>query len=277
MSIYQPPEDGSISIPHHAERPVIGISMPKEQAKWRIWSRDAHLLSSAYGDQVWDADAIPVFVPVGGDDDAAKAVVTRLDALVLTGGGDVDSTLYGADPHPKAGPFDSDRDAWELSLARHGLDRGVPILGICRGMQLLNVFLGGTLIQHLPDSVGSALHNPTPGVFATHAVSILETSRLGNGIGTCVSVPTYHHQAVATVAPSLHPVAWASDGTIEALEDVGGRILAVQWHPEVAETNDVISHFVKHYVVSNTFAFAASASGVVGSDTQGRSATAREE
>ncbi|WFR73448.1 gamma-glutamyl-gamma-aminobutyrate hydrolase family protein [Prescottella defluvii] len=231
-----------------APKPVIGVPTPVENATWRVWKREAHLLSSAYAERLWSAGAIPVMLPIGGSKPDADQLVDRLDALVLPGGGDVDPGLYGAVPHPAAGPFDRTRDDWEAALAHAALARDIPILGICRGMQLLNVMLGGTLIQHLPDVVDNESHNPTKDDFGIHSVTVSPDSLLAEGIGTRVDVPSYHHQAVDDVSSRFRAVAWAEDGTIEALEDADGRILAVQWHPEVAEHDSVITHFVTRIV-----------------------------
>lgn len=222
---------------------VVGIPVPVERAQWRVWSGEVHLLNAAYADHLRRAGLIPVFLPVGATVGEADRLIQGLDGLVIAGGADVDPERYGQQPHAASGPFDFHRDAFEVALIRRAVDRGQPIFGICRGMQLLNVVLHGTLSQHLPDRVGNHAHNPVQGRFARHPVTIAADSRLGRCLGTRLDVPTYHHQAVEVVAPGLRAVAWADDGTVEGLEDSDGRILAVQWHPEVAEDNRVFEHF----------------------------------
>lgn len=234
--------------PQAYSMPVVGIPTPVEQASWRVWQRDAHLLSTAYADRIRDAGAIPVMLPIGGDKQSAARIIERLDALILPGGGDVDPSLYDTKPHTDAGGFDITRDTWEIDLARAAWDRQLPILGICRGMQLLNVMLGGTLIQHVPDIVGTDVHNPSAGVFGSHEVSVASDSTLAAAIGLTVHVPTYHHQALDVVAAQFAPVAWAPDGIVEAVIGQTRPVLAVQWHPEVADADRVIRHFIDDYV-----------------------------
>ncbi|MFG2937820.1 gamma-glutamyl-gamma-aminobutyrate hydrolase family protein [Streptomyces sp. NPDC048282] len=223
--------------------PLIGIPVAVERARWRVWSGPAYLLAAAYADRVWQAGAVPVLLPVGGAAEDAARVVGSLDGLILAGGADVHPCLYRQDPHPSAGPFAQERDVWESALLLAALSSGLPVLGICRGMQLLNVVLGGTLTQHLPDSTGTDLHNPVPGEFALHRVRTAPGSRIRRILGAVSDVPTYHHQAVESVAADLAPVAWADDGTVEALEDGTGRVLAVQWHPETGESTALMDHF----------------------------------
>lgn len=226
-------------------RPVVGIATPQEQAAWRIWTGPALLLTPGYPRHVRTAGGVPVMLPVGGDVHEADDVLARIDGLVIAGGADVHPGVYGRDPHPAAGPFDPERDRWERDLVSAAVELGIPILGICRGMQLINVVLGGSLVQHLPDAVGTDLHCPTPGKFSLHQVRTDSGSRLRHVVGDVLDVPTYHHQAVDQLAPGLTAVAWAEDGTIEALEDASGLIFAVQWHPEVADANAVFGQFVR--------------------------------
>ncbi|MET7797604.1 gamma-glutamyl-gamma-aminobutyrate hydrolase family protein, partial [Streptomyces decoyicus] len=161
--------------------------------------------------------------------------------LVLGGGGaDVEPARYGAEPHPRTGPPALDRDAWELALIEAALTGGVPLLGICRGLQLLNVVLGGTLVQHLDGHAGA------PGVFDRHDIKPVPGTLLGRTLPEPVSVPTYHHQAVDRLGRGLLASAYAEDGTIEALELPGayGFTLAVQWHPEAGDDTRVMEALV---------------------------------
>ncbi|MEU6230626.1 gamma-glutamyl-gamma-aminobutyrate hydrolase family protein [Streptomyces sp. NPDC047042] len=227
-----------------SRRSLIGIPVPVEDASWRVWAGRAHLLGTSYADRVRQAGAVPVLLPVGGSDDEAHRLAASLDGLMIAGGSDVDPGLYGQLPHEAAGPFDPERDGWEIALLRAALEAGLPVFGICRGMQLLNVVLGGTLTQHLPDQVGSDVHNPTKGEFALHRITTAPDSPLRRIVGAVADVPTYHHQAVEVLAPDLTAAAWAEDGTVEAVEDSAGRILGVQWHPEVGDSDEIFRYFV---------------------------------
>lgn len=178
----------------------------------------------------------PVLIPGPGPEDA-EAFLTPFAGLVLAGGGDVNPSRYGADPHPATYGLDGDRDDLELSLVPAALSLGLPTLAVCRGMHVVNVACGGTLYQHLPALEGRAAHgDPTVGVSVLHDVNLAEGSRLGTVLGrsrlrNCAS---HHHQAVAEIGSGLVPTAWSDDGLVEALELPPGEawLLAVQWHPE---------------------------------------------
>lgn len=187
-----------------------------------------------------NARLIPVVappVPALAVESAAAALVRRLDGLVLSGGEDVAPELYGAVPHPALGPVAPDRDAWELSLVAAARAAGVPVLAICRGVQLLNVALGGTLVQDIASELPGALEHDQQQERAerTHPVAIAPDSLLARVLGaTCLEVNSVHHQAVRSVAPALRVVGTAPDGVIEALESAADDwwCLGVQWHPE---------------------------------------------
>ena len=225
-------------------RPVIGISSYAEQARWGAWDRPALLVPQRYADSVAAAGGTPVLLPPFP---GVELAALRLDGLILSGGGDIDPAEFGAATHPETAAIRPERDAAEFALVSAALGQGLPLLGICRGLQVLNVARGGTLHQHLPDVVGHAGHAPAPGAYAAHQVTISPGSRLGEILGypggaperTGLSVPTYHHQAVDQLGQGLVASAWADDGTIEAIEfpDFGGPgfALAVQWHPEAGE------------------------------------------
>ena len=215
--------------------PVIGITAGELVASYGIWEERASLVPADYIHATADAGGIPVVLsPVAG---IADALIERIDGLMLTGGVDVDAALYGADRHPLAQLPDPVRDEFEIALLDAALAKGLPVLAICRGIQMLNVWRGGTLHQHLPDVVADDEHMAIPGTFGRHPVRIDPASRVATIIGrTEVSVPTHHHQAVDRVGKGLIASAWAEDGTVEALEDPAYLFLvAVQWHPEVGD------------------------------------------
>jgi putative glutamine amidotransferase len=221
--------------------PVIGITAYDDEAAWRNWKARAAMLPYAYVDAVRHGGGRPVLLPPGGDEAEASATVAGLDGLVVAGGPDVDPARYGQARHPRTQPPIPVRDEWDLAVTGAALAQGVPLLAICRGMQVLNVVRGGTLHQHLPDLVGHERHEGTPGVYARHRVRIRPDSALSAVVPERVyfDVPTYHHQAVDLLGDGLRAVAWAQDGTIEAVEPgpselggLSGFVLGVQWHPE---------------------------------------------
>ena len=211
-------------------RPLIGISTYREQARWGAWDVPAVLLPASYGDAVLAAGGEPVLLPTGS---GTAEIVVRLDGLVLAGGADVDPAHYGAAPGPHTVGLRPERDAAELALLQAALARDLPLLAICRGMQLLNVTLGGTLVQHLPDVPGTGSHQQSPGVYAQREVRTAPGTELDRLVGPSLSVDCHHHQALDRIAEGLTASAWAEDGVVEAVEDPGRRFcLAVQWHPE---------------------------------------------
>jgi putative glutamine amidotransferase len=211
--------------------PVVGITSYVEQARFTVWEMRATLLPHAYVEQVVRAGGQPVVLPPVGH---PAALADRLDALVLTGGGDMAPSRYGAAAHERTGYVREFRDEAELALVRRALDDGLPFLGICRGLQVLNVALGGTLHQHVPDVVGDARHCPEPGVFGRLPVTVAAGSRLAKAVGAQeLTVPHYHHQAVDRLGAGLTACAWSGDGLVEAAElDDHPFALGVQWHPE---------------------------------------------
>jgi putative glutamine amidotransferase len=173
---------------------------------------------------------LPVLDP--GD---VPALLDAVDALVLTGGGDVCPSAYGAEPWPETDFVDAARDAYDFALVREAVRRGLPVLATCRGMQVLNVALGGSLVQHVPAVTGEEHRHYDRWAEGVHPVRVDPASELAAALGrTELEVNSLHHQAVAACAPGLRPVAWAHDGTVEAVEQEGnGRLVAVQWHPEL--------------------------------------------
>ncbi|MDX6299685.1 MAG: putative glutamine amidotransferase [Nocardioidaceae bacterium] len=232
-------------------RPLIGLSTYREHARWGVWDQPADLLPTTYADAVARAGGVPVLLPPV-DPTGAPEVVARLDGLVVTGGADVDPGRYGAEPHPRTVSWRSDRDAWELALLDAADGRGLPVLGICRGMQVMAVQHGGTLDQHLPDSVGHETHSPGGEEFGNVDVDTCPGSRLRMLVGDRSNVGCHHHQSVRD-HPGFVAAAYAEDGTLEAIEAPGDRfLLGVQWHPETRADAGLFSGLVAAAVARAT-------------------------
>lgn len=214
-------------------RPVIGISAYREQARWGVWDMPAVLVPAGYVDKVAAAGGLPLVLPPSTSLD--PQVLDLLDGLVLAGGADLDPQRYGEPAHPETSGWRPDRDAGELAVLDGALQRDLPVLGICRGLQVMAVHAGGRLEQHLPDVVGHERHRPEPGVFGEHGVRLAEGSLVHAALGARATVRSYHHQGVAD-AGSLTVTGWADDGTVEVVEVPGRRFaLGVLWHPEAAD------------------------------------------
>ena len=211
-------------------RPLIGITTYREQAQWGTWHVPAVLLPASYADAVAAAGGEPVLLPTGA---VSADVVARLDGLVVAGGADIDPARYGRSPGPHTTVVRPERDESELTALAVALDHDLPLLAICRGMQLLNVALGGDLVQHLPDVETAGVHDPGAGLYQRREVRTQPGSELHRLLGPTAPVACHHHQALAVVAAELTPVAWAEDGVVEAVEAAGRRFcVGVQWHPE---------------------------------------------
>lgn len=221
-----------------AARPVIGISCYVEPASWGAWSGvPCALLPVAYVAKIEQAGGVALVIPprVDADEELAAQLLERLDGLVIAGGADVDPDRYAAPRHPEVQASRGDRDATELALASVAGRTGIPLLGICRGMQVMAVAAGGVLEQHVPDRVGHVDHSPQVAVYGEHVVETVPGTRLATVLGSRTDVPSYHHQAVLT-HPGFDPAAWAPDGTLEAMEDPDAAFrIGVQWHPEVGD------------------------------------------
>lgn len=219
------------------DHPVIGITTYAEPASWGVWrSVPADLLPHGYVRHVEQAGGIPLLVPPRLDpaDVVVEEILDRLDALVVAGGADVEPSRYGAVPHASVQEPRPDRDSSELALVRAAVARDLPLLGICRGMQVMAVAAGGTLDQHLPDLTGSVAHSPGPGQYGTTQVTTQAGTRVAAILGPQVQVRCYHHQQVRT-APGYTVSARAGDGVLEAMEVPDARFrVAVQWHPEAS-------------------------------------------
>ncbi|MGH3102591.1 MAG: gamma-glutamyl-gamma-aminobutyrate hydrolase family protein [Gaiellaceae bacterium] len=215
-------------------RPLIGITSYASRVVWGVWDTPAALVPMVYVDAVQHAGGRPLVVPP--DEDGVAETLDALDGIVFSGGEDLDPAHYGAEPHAATAGVHPERDRAELTLLRAALERDMPVLAVCRGSQILNVALGGDLVQHLPDVVGDDKHKHTPGVFADHEVAVDADSRLGAALGARAPVKSHHHQGYGRLGAGLREVAWADDGTVEGLEDPTKRFaLGVLWHPEEGE------------------------------------------
>jgi putative glutamine amidotransferase len=232
-------------------RPLIGICAALERAAWSVWDLQAHLLPRMYVDAVQRAGGGAVLLPVDPvwveDPDE---VLDRIDGLMLAGGADIDPAAYGAERDPHTVATVPERDAFELALTRRALERDMPYLGICRGMQLMNVAAGGTLIQHLPDSHGHEDHRRVPGSFdgADHDVRLEPGSLAARAAGEALhATKSHHHQGVGDVGDGLVVTGWSTlDELPEAIERPDLRFaLGVQWHPEADEASRLIGALVE--------------------------------
>jgi putative glutamine amidotransferase len=233
--------------------PVIGITTFDVEASWGPWTASAAVLPFVYVDAVRRSGGRAVLLPPGGADEEASATVAGLDGLVVSGGPDIDPIRYGAARHPLTEPPVTARDAWDLALTGSALALGVPLLAICRGLQVLNVCRGGTLHQHVPDLVGHARHDGPSAGYGKHKVRVSPDSMLAGIMpeGGHFDVPTHHHQAVDLLGDGLRAVAWEEDGLVEAVEagpseldGLSGFVLGVQWHPEQGTDHRVFTALV---------------------------------
>ncbi|MEW5812866.1 MAG: gamma-glutamyl-gamma-aminobutyrate hydrolase family protein [Actinomycetota bacterium] len=222
-------------------RPVIGLTTYLQQAQTGVWDVRASFLPAIYFEGVGLAGGISVLLPPQPVDDAiAERLVDGLDGLIITGGRDVDPAAYGSTRHPATDEPIADsrtRDAFELALLRAALRRGLPVLGICRGAQVLNVALGGTLHQHLPDVLGHSRHQQGNAVFSTSTITTVPGTQVAALVGPSTEAQCYHHQAIDRLGDGLIVGASDADGVIEAVEvdpqrHPGRWVVAVQWHPE---------------------------------------------
>ena len=235
------------------KRPVIGICTALARAHWGVWKeREAALLALSYIVAIQRAGGLAVMIPPDGHlEDDPDEILDLLDGLILAGGNDIDPACYGADPHPETHHIVPERDRSELALARGAVERDMPVLGICRGMQLINVAFGGTLSQHLPDELGHEEHRRTPGSFddADHDVRLTPGSLAARAAGEELhGTKSHHHQGVASVGEGLEVTGVSVlDDLPEALEAPDHRfVLGVQWHPEADERSRVVGALVEH-------------------------------
>ena len=225
-------------------KPVIGITTYLTEARFGAWELEAALVPASYVKAIDRAGGRPVLVPPSGD--AVEETLDALDGLVFSGGSDVDPETYGQEPHPETKEVHPERDRAELALLEAALARDVPVLAVCRGSQVLNVALGGDLVQHLPEVVGDEKHKHTPGVFADHDVSLEPGTRLAHLLGDRAPVKSHHHQGFGRLGGGLREAARAEDGTLEAVEDPSRRFaLGVLWHPEAGEDQRLFEALVE--------------------------------
>jgi putative glutamine amidotransferase len=231
-------------------KPVVGLCTALERARWSVWDQQAVLLPRSYVDAVQRAGGIALLLPPDPDAvDAPDTLLDVIDALLLAGGADMDPATYGAEPHAATAGTVPERDAFELALARRAMARDMPFLGICRGMQVMNVARGGTLNQHLPDDYGHEDHRRALGSFdnADHDVR-LEHGSLAARVAQeqLHGTKSHHHQGVERIGDGLAVTGWATvDDLPEAIEVPGNRFsLGVQWHPEADATSPLIAALV---------------------------------
>jgi putative glutamine amidotransferase len=222
-------------------KPVIGLTTYKQRAQTGVWDVTAAFLPAVYFEAVQRAGGIPVLLPPQpADSEAVSRVLDGVDGLIVTGGADVDPARYGQDAAPETDKPHLERDAWEDSLLTAAIERELPFLGICRGMQVLNVNRGGSLHQHVPDVVGDDRFRIGNGQFATNEVVTEPGSELDALVGAKLPVKSYHHQAVDAVGEGLRVTARTDDGIVQAVELEGVPFgVAVQWHPEEDAAEDV--------------------------------------
>jgi putative glutamine amidotransferase len=232
------------------ERPAIGICAALERAQWGVWDRPAALLPFEYIEEIQRAGGMALMIPPDARlIERPGEALDKLDGLVLAGGCDVDPSMYGAEPHPQTNGTVPERDLVEIALTQAAVERDMPVLGICRGMQVLNVALGGTLSQHVPDDVGHSEHRRHPGTFDgnDHAVALAAGSLAARAAGELEhNTKSHHHQAVDAIGERLTVTGLSTlDELPEAIELPDNRfVLGVQWHPEADEHSRVIAALV---------------------------------
>jgi putative glutamine amidotransferase len=228
---------------------AIGICAAVERVRRDPWDEVVTMVQRTYPDAVQRAGALALVLP---PDEAAvdspDLLLDRIDGLLLAGGADVDPESYGADRHPETGVTWLERDRFELALTRRAIERQIPVLGACRGMQILNIALGGTLHQDLPGVVGTDVHRHTPGVFGDHEVRLEPGSLAARAVGDDRTlVKSHHHQGLADLGEGLIATGWSTDDDLVEAVELRGEpyVLGVLWHPEQDEASRVIASLVE--------------------------------
>jgi len=244
-------------------RPVIGICTPLERVQFSVWNVDAFVLARSYVDAVNRAGAMALLLaPDPALVEDPDEILDRIDGLMLAGGADLDPASYGAEPHPETNGTVLERDVFEIALVRRALERDLPLLAICRGLQIMNIARGGTLHQHLPELVGHEEHRRVSGTFdgADHNVRLEAGSLAARAAGELLhATKSHHHQGIDRLGEGLHVTGWATmDDFPEAIEDPRKRFaLGIQWHPEADERSRLIAALVDEVAAARAAARAA--------------------
>ena len=236
-------------------RPLIGVCAAVEQASFGVWTLEpAVLLPVSYADSIERGGGMPALLPPDpASAESPDELLDRIDALVLGGGADIDPAIQGAEPHRETIGTNPARDRFELALAITAMERGMPLLGVCRGMQIMNVAYGGTLHQHLPERLGHDSHRPIPGEWAEHEVRLAPGSLAARASGgDRLTVKSHHHQGIGDLGRGFEQTGWATDEeTVEAIESPdGGFALGVLWHPEEDRADQVIPYLIDQALAS---------------------------
>ena len=222
-------------------KPIVGITTYVTPATFGVWELATALVPYDYVRAVERAGGRAVLVPP--DDDGIAEVLDAVDGLIFSGGNDLTPDSYGAEPDPTTNGTNPARDRGELALLTAALERDLPVLAICRGVEVLNVVRGGDLVQHLPDVVGHEEHLAVAGDFSEHGVRVDPLSRIESVRGP---VQSHHHQGLGRIGEGLREVAWAEDGVVEAVEDPGKPfVVGVLWHPEAGEDQRLFEQLVE--------------------------------
>lgn len=239
------------------QKKIIGIAANQHyQNNQDFFDQPFTYTPQGFIDGIHQAGGVPILLPISPPE-LASSYISTIDKLLLAGGQDVTPFLYGEEPHPKLGMTSLPRDTFEMALIKEAIKQNKPILAVCRGTQLLNVTLGGTLYQDLSQYANWQVKHdmfPTVPDFGLHSITLKGDSVLAPIFGEQTQVNSYHHQAIKELAESLMPIAWSSDGIIEAVESREGntKIIGVQWHPELTQKNDpkekhLFDYFVQEF------------------------------
>ena len=229
------------------KRPLIGVPTGREKSQ-RFFGLPLYIMNQTYVRMLENLGALPVMIPLQMSEATLQGIFERLDGLFLPGGEDIDPSHYGAERHPQLGTTDPERDRTELLMTQWALAAGMPVLGVCRGVQVINVACGGTLYQDLPSQCPTLeKHDYFPPTYeryrVTHQVSIEPDSRLARALGTIYGVNSMHHQGIAQLGNELRAVGRADDGLVEAVElPLLPFVVGVQWHPEELAKTDQYSN-----------------------------------